>query len=43
LQHVAHLPSVLQALQDQLAVQNEIKTSTEKTIEGLSKKLKTIV
>lgn len=43
LRHIEHLPSALQALQEQLAVQREIKTSVEKSIEILSRKLKMMV
>lgn len=43
LEHVEHLPYALQAVQEQLAVQKKMKISVEKTIENLSKQLKSIV
>lgn len=43
LKHIEYCPITLQALQEKLYIQKEIKTSTEKTIDIMSKKLKSIV
>lgn len=43
LENVDNLPTMLQVVKGKLAAQKELKISVEKTVETLSKKLKTLV
>lgn len=43
LESVDNLPTMLQVVKEKLAAQKELKITVEKTVETLSKKLKTLV